>query len=109
MSDKPSHLWALTFVAIQGACWGRRQLSITTDLGHPNRADRLRHRRALWDQHVHLAQLGHDLFGGVSLLSHSDPPIGSHEPYFRADHFNGGGSKQNAAAAKPAKVAPPSS
>src|SRR3954470_15083006 len=30
--------------------------------------------------------------GGVSLLAHRDPPIGSHEPYCRADHSNGSGS-----------------
>src|SRR4051794_24998075 len=70
----------------------RRQLSITTDLGDADRAHRIRHRRALRDQHVHLAQLGNNLFGRVSLLAHRDPPIGSREPYFRADHFTGGGS-----------------
>src|SRR4051812_18372081 len=59
------------------------------DLGDPDGADCIRHRRALRDQDIHLAQLGYDLFGGVSLLAHRDPPIGSYEPYCRADHFNG--------------------
>src|SRR3954471_1061574 len=47
---------------------------MTTDLGDPDGADRVRHRGPLAAQNVYLAQLGHDLFGGVSLLTHSDPP-----------------------------------
>src|SRR5215210_2221554 len=62
-----------------------------TDLGDPNRADRIRHRGSLRDQDIHLAQLGNDLFGGVSLLAHRDPPSAS-KPYFRMDHSKGGGS-----------------
>src|SRR3954464_7673891 len=47
---------------------------MTTDLGDPNRADRVRHRGSLRNQDIDLAQLRNDLFGGVSLLTHSDPP-----------------------------------
>src|SRR3954451_7787451 len=61
------------------------------DLGDPNRADRVRQRGSLCDQHIDLAQLGNDLFGCVSLRAHRDPPSAC-KPYFRADHFKGGGS-----------------
>src|SRR5215210_940193 len=40
--------------------------AVVRDLGDPNRADRIRHRGSLRNQHVHLAQLGNNLFGGVS-------------------------------------------
>src|SRR5215207_4789773 len=43
-------------------------------LRDPNRADRVRNWGSLRDQDVHLAQLGNDLFGSVSLLAHRDPP-----------------------------------
>src|SRR4051812_264986 len=65
--------------------------AVIRDLGHPDGADRVRHRGSLCDQHIDLAQLGHDLFGGMSLLAHRDPPSAC-KPYFRADHFKGGGS-----------------
>src|SRR5918997_2495727 len=37
---------------------------------HADRADRVRHAPTLRDQHVHLAQLGNNLFGLVSLPHH---------------------------------------
>ena len=43
------------------------------------------------DQDVHLAQLGDDLLGLVSLAGHRGPPRGP-KPYLRVDHFSGGGS-----------------
>src|SRR5215217_4100625 len=43
-------------------------------LRDPDRADRVRNWGSLRDQDVHLAQLGNDLFGRVSLLAHRDPP-----------------------------------
>src|SRR3954465_6594775 len=52
----------------------RSRSSSTSDLGDPNRADRVRHRGSLRNQDIDLAQLRNDLFGGVSLLTHSDPP-----------------------------------
>src|SRR3954465_11753737 len=52
----------------------RSRSSSTSDLGDPNRADRVRHRGALRNQDIDLAQLRNDLFGGVSLLTLSDPP-----------------------------------
>src|SRR4051812_31124085 len=54
-------------------------------------SDRIRDRGSLRDQDIHLAQLRNDLFGGVSLLTHRDPPL-AQKPYFRMDHSNGGGS-----------------
>src|SRR5215207_4329846 len=63
----------------------------SADLRDPNRADRVRHRGSLRDQHIDLAQLGNNLFGGVSLLAHRDPPSAC-KPYFRMDHSKGGGS-----------------
>src|SRR3954468_15028796 len=48
--------------------------AIIRDLGDADRADRVRHRGSLRNQDIDLAQLRNDLFGGVSLLTHSDPP-----------------------------------
>src|SRR4051794_2966437 len=43
-------------------------------LRDPKRAGRVRHWGSLRDQDIHMAQLGNDLFGGMSLLAHRDPP-----------------------------------
>lgn len=48
--------------------------AVIGDLRHSNRADRLRDRLALRDQHIDLAQLGDDLLRLVPLLPHSAPP-----------------------------------
>src|SRR5215217_7697996 len=55
--------------------------------------DHLGRRRAVAErgQDIHLAQLGDDLLGRVSLARHRGPPRGP-KPYLRADHFGGGGS-----------------
>src|SRR5215203_4319161 len=82
-------LHALDLVGLQAAVLLRP--AVVRDLGDPNRADRIRHRGSLRNQNVHLAQLGNNLFGGVSLLSHRDPPS-AWKPYFRMDHSKGGGS-----------------
>ena len=46
---------------------------------------------ALRRQHINLPQLGNDLFGLVSLPSHSWSSSGQ-KPYSESDHFSGGGS-----------------
>src|SRR5215207_6051104 len=70
-------------------CWSAAASS-RSRLSPPAISRRSRHRCATrtstW------RSLATHLVWGVSLLSHGDPPIGSHEPFFRADHFNGGGS-----------------
>src|SRR5215208_3774989 len=53
---------------------GEPSIEVVRDLGHPDGADRVRYQGSLRDQNVHLAQLGHNLFGGMSLLAHCDPP-----------------------------------
>src|SRR3954467_578170 len=45
-----------------------------SDLGDADRAHRIGHGGALRDQHIHLAQLGHALFGFVSLPRHGIRP-----------------------------------
>src|SRR6185437_1506551 len=84
-------LHALDLVRLQAAVL--LAPSIVRDLGDPNRADRVRHWGSLCDQHIDLAQLGNDLFGGVSLLWHRDPHS-ARKPYFRMDHSTGGGSRR---------------
>src|SRR6185369_16009370 len=89
-------LHALDLVRLQAAVL--LAPAIVRDLGDPNRADRVRHWGSLCDQHIDLAQLGNDLFGGVSLLWHRDPPS-ARKPYFRMDHSTGGGSGSECARA----------
>ena len=57
---------------------------------HADRADRLRHRAALREQHVNLPKLGDDLLGLVLLLRHSWHPPSAQKPTSGKTTFQGG-------------------
>src|SRR3990170_8339903 len=97
VGDRPAQTPVLRLQILQPLHLVRLQTTIlltpavVRHFAYADRADRIGHALALRRQNVNLAQLGNNLFGLVSLPSHSWSSSGQ-KPYSESDHFSGGGS-----------------